>query len=216
MANDFALGYTYQDVLDADHEGKILLFFLSGEASLTGFLDTLARLSIYFLSEPSPAFASLLRPLFTPQLIPESLLVILLDWNEPWSWVRQLRDWILLLRNITASLSDEAKEVLEQTMKEWQEKKRGTSSYDTSSTSTSNDTSVTLPLSQGEWDEPLGLPLCVVCHNVCESLTIESFTADTLIQAEKINTIEIEQNWGEENFDFVLQYIRTILMKRKC
>ncbi|KAL9637906.1 MAG: hypothetical protein Q9164_001901, partial [Protoblastenia rupestris] len=179
VANDFALGYTYQDVLDADHE-----------------VDILARLSIYLLSEPSPSFAPLLNPLFTPQFIPEALLVILLDWNEPWAWVRQLRDWIVLMRSITASLSDSSKEVLEVTMKEWQEKKRGTSSYDPSGSGTGTEPSVTLPLSQGEWDEPLGLPLCVVCHN-----------------SDRINALEIEQSWREEDFDFVLQFLRTILMK---
>ncbi|KAL9128449.1 MAG: hypothetical protein Q9217_002882 [Psora testacea] len=130
VANEFALGYTYQDVLDADHE------------------DLLARLSIYLLTEPDPAFAPLLKPLFTPQSILKTLLVILLDWNEPWTWVRQLRDWIILLRSMTASLSEDSKEALEETMKEWQDKKR-----------------------------------------------------------------EVERNWREEDFDFVLQLLRTILMK---
>ena len=51
-------------------------------------------------------------------------------------------------------------------MKEWQDKKRGTSSYDAGGTSTGSEATITLPLSQGEWDEPIGLPLCVVCHNV--------------------------------------------------
>ena len=51
-------------------------------------------------------------------------------------------------------------------MKEWQQRKRAVSTYDTGGSSTANDSNVTLPLSQGEWDEPLGLPLCVVCHGV--------------------------------------------------
>ncbi|MDI1492292.1 MAG: hypothetical protein OHK93_003504 [Ramalina farinacea] len=178
VANDFALGYTYQDVLDADHE------------------DILARLSIYLLAQPSPSFAPLLSSRLTPQSIPESLLVILLDWNEPWLWIRQLRDRIILFRSITASLSDEAKETLEETMKDWQEKRRGLSSYDNSMQVAGSEANVALPLSQGEWDEPLGLPLCIVCHN-----------------SEKINSLESEQRWREEDFDFVLQFLRTILMK---
>lgn len=48
VANSFALGYTYYDVLDADQE------------------DTLARISLYTLTSPSSAFASLLQPLLTP------------------------------------------------------------------------------------------------------------------------------------------------------
>ena len=71
-----------------------------------------------------------------------------------------------MLRGITSSLGDGPTESMEQTMREWQQRKRGTSIYDTGGASTGSEASVTLPLSQGEWDEPLGLPLCVVCHGV--------------------------------------------------
>ena len=91
---------------------------------------------------------------------------MLLDWNEPWLWVRQLRDWIILLRGITSDLDKASKETMEEVMKEWQQRKRGVSTYDTGGSGTGSEGNVTLPLSQGEWDEPLGLPLCVVCHNV--------------------------------------------------
>ncbi|CAD6588035.1 MAG: hypothetical protein ASARMPREDX12_003131 [Alectoria sarmentosa] len=178
IANELALGYTYQDVLDADQE------------------DILARLSIYFLSESSPAFAPLLKPLFTSQTIPETLLVVLLDWSEPWRWVRQIRDWVTMLRDITSSLGDVPTKSMEQTMKEWQQRKRKVSTYDSGGFSTGNEGNVTLPLSRGEWDEPLGLPLCVVCHG-----------------ADKIDALEAEHGWKEEEFDFVLQFLRTILMK---
>ena len=71
-----------------------------------------------------------------------------------------------MLRDITSSLGDAHTEAMGQTMKEWQQRKRGISTYDTGGSSTGNEGNVTLPLSQGEWDEPLGLPLCVVCHRV--------------------------------------------------
>lgn len=71
-----------------------------------------------------------------------------------------------MLRDITSSLGDAPLESMEQTMKEWQQRKRGISTYDTGGSNTANEGNVTLPLSQGEWDEPLGLPLCVVCHGV--------------------------------------------------
>ncbi len=71
-----------------------------------------------------------------------------------------------MLRHITSSLGDASTDFMEQTMKEWQQRKIGSSIYDTGGSSTGNEASVTLPLSQGEWDEPLGLPLCVVCHGV--------------------------------------------------
>ena len=129
------------------------------------YVDVLARLSLYLLANPSPAFASLVKPLLTSRTIPESLVVILLDWIEPWRWIRQLRDWIRFLRSITSDLSREAQESAEETMKEWQQHKRGRTYNDGGTSSTENN--VVIPLSQGEWDEPLGLPLCVVCHRVC-------------------------------------------------
>lgn len=177
IANEFALGYTYQDVLDADHE------------------DILARLSIYLMSDSSPVFSPLLRPLLTPQMIPQTLLVILLDWSEPWQWAKQLRRWISLIYSLLGSLEGEAEEVSDQIMKEWQQRRRGGTGYDTGG-STSSDANITLPMGEGEWDLPLGLPVSVVCHN-----------------SEKIASLEVDHHWKEEDFDFVLQSLRTVLLK---
>ncbi|KAL1974599.1 hypothetical protein VTN31DRAFT_4803 [Thermomyces dupontii] len=176
IANEFALGYTYQDVLDADQE------------------DILARVSVYLLSEPSPSFAPLLQPLLTPQTIPETLIVILLDWSTPWTWVRQLRDWIRLLRSVLLKLDDQTKIVMEEVMSEWKDRKRG---LDSASAGVANAGGpVTIPLGPGEWDEGLGVPLCVVCQG-----------------ADKIEKLEKENGWREEEFDFILQFMRTILLK---
>ncbi|KAH8701821.1 dynein family protein [Talaromyces proteolyticus] len=177
IANEFALGYTYQDVLDADQE------------------DILARLSIYLLSDPSPTFAPLLRPLLTPQSIPETLVVVLLDWSSPWTWVRQLREWIRLLRSVLITLDDETKIVMEEIMSEWKDKKRGLDPS-TAPGVTNSGGPVTIPLGPGEWDEGLGIPLCVVCQG-----------------ANKIEQLEKENGWREEEFDFILQFMRTILLK---
>ena len=179
--------------------------------------DILARLSIHLLSEPAPSYVPLLQPLLRPNLIPQSLIVILLDWNEPWSWIQQLRDWIILIREVTASLPDDSKLALEETMRDWQERRRGTSAYDGGGASIGNDSSVTIPLSQGEWDEALGLPLCVVCQNVGILKSCRKMLKLTVMtcQANNINSLEGEKNWREEDFDFVLQSLRTILMKRE-
>ena len=72
----------------------------------------------------------------------------------------------MMIRDITASLGDGPTDSMEQTMNDWLQRRRGSSAYDTGVSSTGNENSVTLPLSPGEWDEPLGLPLCVVCHGV--------------------------------------------------
>ncbi|TVY56996.1 Cytoplasmic dynein 1 light intermediate chain, partial [Lachnellula suecica] len=55
---------------------------------------------------------------------------------------------------------------------------------------------VSLPLGPGEWQEPLGLPLCVVCQN-----------------SDRIETLEKERGWKEPEFDFILQLLRTVLLK---
>ncbi|KAF2665479.1 hypothetical protein BT63DRAFT_377307 [Microthyrium microscopicum] len=180
IANDFALGYTYQDVLDTDHE------------------DMLARLSIYTLSKPSPHFIPLLRPLFTPQTIPNMLLVILLDWSDPWTWLRQLRSWIRLLHSLLPSLPKDTVQAFEDNIIEWRDNKRN-DSKDTETTAdgaASLDADVALPLGPGEWDSPLGVPLCVVCQN-----------------SNKIEVLEKEQGWRDTQFDFVQQFLRTILLK---
>ncbi|OBT70519.1 hypothetical protein VE03_00352 [Pseudogymnoascus sp. 23342-1-I1] len=176
VANDFALGYTYHDVLDADHE------------------DTIARLSLYLLADSSPTFTPLLRSLLTPESIPNTLIVVLLDWSEPWLWLQQLRDWVKLLRVLLVSLSPECKAKMEEVMIRWRDRGKGTALD--SGNSLSSEGEVSLPLGPGEWEDALGLPLCVVCQN-----------------SDKMETLERESAWKEEEFDFVLQTLRTVLLK---
>ncbi|TVY20967.1 Cytoplasmic dynein 1 light intermediate chain 2 [Lachnellula arida] len=178
IANNFALGYTYHDVLDADHE------------------DILARLSLYLLADPSPSFAPLLQPLLTPETIPNTLVVILLDWSQPWFWLRQLRDWVQLLRTLLVSLDNTCKDKMEEVMLSWRDRGRGGNSLDGVGASSTSEGDVSLPLGPGEWQEPLGLPVCVVCQN-----------------SDRIESLEKERSWREEEFDFILQFLRTILLK---
>ncbi|KAI9047055.1 hypothetical protein LZ554_009129 [Drepanopeziza brunnea f. sp. 'monogermtubi'] len=179
IANSFALGYTYQDVLDADHE------------------DILARISIYLLSDPSPSFTPLLQPLLTPQTIPNTLIVVLLDWSQPWFWLKQLRNWVRLLRTLLVSLDGHCKEKMEEVMINWRDRGRGGHSLDGGGVNNpSSEADVSLPLGPGEWEEALGLPLCVVCQN-----------------SDRMEVLEKERSWKEEEFDFVLQSLRTVLLK---
>ncbi|KAI6089137.1 putative motor protein [Hypoxylon rubiginosum] len=179
IANNFALGYTYYNVLDADQE------------------DILARISLYLLTSPAPTFTSLIKPLLTPQSIPNTLIVILLDWSQPWLWMRQLREWLLLLRSVIMSLSLECKETMEEVMISWRDRGRTGGSVNLDGTgAVANEGDVALPLGPGEWDDALGLPLCVVCQN-----------------SERIDYLEKTQAWKEEKFDLVLQYLRTILLR---
>lgn len=139
----------------------------SSQATGLQLLDILSRISLYTLTSPSPAFGSLLQPLLTPQSIPNTLIVVLLDWSHPWEWMRQLRHWILLLRTVLVSLSSECKETMEEVMINWRDRGRGGgTNLDGTALAAAADGDVTLPLGPGEWEDALGLPLCVVCQNV--------------------------------------------------
>jgi dynein light intermediate chain 1 len=71
------------------------------------------------------------------------------------------------LRTLLVSLNNECKETMEEVMISWRDRGRGGNALDGGGTSSTTDSDVTLPLGPGEWEEALGLPLCVVCQNVC-------------------------------------------------
>ncbi|KAL1310682.1 hypothetical protein AAFC00_000943 [Neodothiora populina] len=172
VANSFALGYTYQDVYDSDHE------------------DVVARLSAYTLPNPSPAYAPLLARLLTPSAIPHTAMVILLDWAKPWTFVRSLRSWVRLINNVTHSLPVDSQYALEENTTAWQ------LARDAALATSMADTHASMPLGPGEYDEPLGLPLVVVCQN---ALAVEA--------------LEKERGYRESHFDYILQFLRTVLLK---
>ncbi|CCU79951.1 dynein light intermediate chain [Blumeria hordei DH14] len=174
VANEFALGYTYHDVLDADLE------------------DALARISVFLLSDPSPSFMPLLQPLLNPRTIPNTLIVILLDWAEPWFWIRQLQAWICLLRELLISLEPDTLKAMEDVMAMWRNKGRVGNIIENTDISPVSKDDLYLPLGSGEWEEALGVPLCV---------------------SDRVKLLEKERSWGEDEFDFILQFLRTILLK---
>lgn len=119
------------------------------------------------LSTPSEAFPKLIQPLITPETIPNTLMVILLDWSTPHLWMRQLREWILFTRSILESSSHECQAAMEEVMVSWRDRGRGSGSTNLDGTgATTSEGDVALPLGPGEWEEGIGLPLCVVCQNV--------------------------------------------------
>src|SRR5437588_1109961 len=76
-------------------------------------IDVVARLGLYLVSKPEPAFMPILKSLFTAATIPDTLIVILLDWRKPWDWMRQLRTWVRLLGVLFRSLDDDARRALD-------------------------------------------------------------------------------------------------------
>ncbi|KAF8622105.1 hypothetical protein AX15_007242 [Amanita polypyramis BW_CC] len=74
---DFAVGYDFADVRDDGDE------------------DTLARLSVYTVPSSGPAYSSLLPHFLPPRSsLPHTLVMIVLDWTRPWSFVEELQTWL--------------------------------------------------------------------------------------------------------------------------
>lgn len=162
--------------------------------------DVLARLNVYMLANPSASFAPLLKPLFTTKTVKDTLITILLDWSNPFKWARQLRQWIRLLRSVILSLDEQTKIEMEETMTAWKEKRVGPDAPSAQPGGNLNADqklmATTVPPGPGEWDEGLGIPLSVVC-----------------VQAEKIEQMERDYGWGEDQFDFLMQWLRCVLLK---
>ena len=152
--------------------------------------DMLARLSIHTLNDPSPAYAPLLARLLTVESIPNTTLTILLDWAEPWKFLRLLQAWVRLLKQIVDNLPEPERQACEDNRIRWQQNRDADT--DTSIT----DSHTPMPLGPGEYDEPLGLPLLVVCQN---ALAIER--------------LEKERGYREHHFDYIMQNLRTVLLK---
>ena len=88
--------------------------------------------------------------------------------------MRQLRQWILLLRTVLVSLSNESKETMEEVMLSWRDRGRqGGTNLDGSGATATAEGDVALPLGPGEWEDALGLPLCVVCQNVSSAIYLD-------------------------------------------
>lgn len=93
---------------------------------------------------------------------------------------------MLLLRTVLLALPDESKIAMEEGMSLWKERGRGGSlNLDGTTATAASEGDVSLPLGPGEWEEPLGLPLCVVCQNVSLSfISADPRMSNTLVVRE--------------------------------
>jgi dynein light intermediate chain 1, cytosolic len=153
------------------------------------------------MSNASAALAPLLSPLFSVQTVPNTLVTILLDWGDVFGWAAQLRQWIRLLRKVVLGLDVEVRDVMAEVMADWSAGRGGTLSKSGGAggpaASENKNTSGSPQLGPGEWEDALGVPLSVVCVN-----------------AEKQEKLEKEDGWQEGDFDTVLQWMRSVLLKR--
>jgi len=94
---DFAIGYDFADVRDDADEGEIAIPSVSDLSD--GFFfyssDTLARLSVYTVPSSAPACTALLPNSLPPRwTLSSTLVIIVLDWTRPWTFVEDLETWL--------------------------------------------------------------------------------------------------------------------------
>ncbi|RHZ89821.1 hypothetical protein Glove_9g161 [Diversispora epigaea] len=192
--NDLALSYTFVEVKDDDAE------------------DTLARLGLYQLAGSQEAYQSLLRFALNSSTLPDSLVVIVLDWARPWTFVETLQRWAKFLEKGVENIKtegaagakdgwtkgkavvDEMKEALEYFIQNYNAQDTNTTNG-TGAPSTEAET-VALPLGPGTLVTNLAVPLVVVCT-----------------KSDNVFTLEREKDYKEEQFDFIQQSLRTICLK---
>lgn len=162
--------------------------------------ERLAVIEVYLISEFHISCELLFSELFTPEFLKNCLVCILLDWREPLKWIKELHGWISLIKKTIENFKssfETGDHIVSDITIAWEYKIRTYSEnvswvpYDTDK----NDR-VAIPLETGQYDQPLGLPLICVCNH-----------------SEHMTLIEKDELLKDEHFDFIQQFLRTILMK---
>ncbi|KZW04365.1 hypothetical protein EXIGLDRAFT_786391 [Exidia glandulosa HHB12029] len=200
-ATDFALGYDWADVKDDAEE------------------DTLARLSILTLPSSAPAYLSLIPHFVPPKTaLPNSLVMILLDWTKPWSFIEQLEMWLQWVEKWAKGdgsremeiAREESRERLQSHLQHYTEPSSETAALPLAGSSIS--ASTLLPLGSGTFTHnSAGVPIIVVCTKAdLIDETPESLNAGPSGMGGMVKGKGSE--W-EERTDAVMQVLRTICLK---
>lgn len=100
---DFALGYDWADVRDDADEGMLNRFVQCLKSLAMSYtyihasscIDTLARLSVYTVPSAASSYTALLPHFLPPRnSLPHTVVVIVLDWTRPWTFVEELQTWL--------------------------------------------------------------------------------------------------------------------------
>ncbi|KAF8138908.1 dynein light intermediate chain-domain-containing protein [Boletus edulis] len=195
---DFALGYDWVDVRDDADE------------------DTLARLSVYTVPSDARAYSALLPHFLPPRTaLPHTLVMIVLDWTHPWTFVEDLQTWLKWVEQwAKGDGSREVEIVREENHERLQvHLQHYTEPFADALPATSNLTSNTvLPLGPGTLTHnSAGVPVIVVCTKA--DLIDEG---SDLIGAGASGMGAMVKGKGgdwEEQTDGVMQVLRTICLK---
>ncbi|KAI7829471.1 dynein light intermediate chain-domain-containing protein [Gamsiella multidivaricata] len=198
--NDLALSYSYWDVDDDEHE------------------DTVARLGLYQIAGSHKSYHALLKYCLNTKTIADSVVVIVLDWSKPWTFMETLHRWVKVLESAiqqicqegavaTATwtkgkaMMDELQEKLSRFLQDYNEPQSNQSAgtFNESQTfgiGSTDAQSVLLPLTEGCLTNNTGVPIIIVCT-----------------KSDHINNLERELDYKEETFDYIQQSLRTICLK---
>ncbi|ORX87357.1 dynein light intermediate chain [Basidiobolus meristosporus CBS 931.73] len=199
--NELALSYSFVDVRDDENE------------------ETIARIGLYQLAGSDNSYHDLLRFSLNANTFSSSLIVIVLDWSKPWTFIETFERWIKLIEEVVESVKaeggdsksdnpdkwtygkfviDEAKEKLERYIQEYTDPSisSGSPAVPHSTVTSSMNSDVLLPLGPGCLTTNLGIPIVVAC-------TKSDVTA----------LHEREMDYKEEQFDFIQQALRTLCLK---
>ncbi|KAF9585958.1 hypothetical protein BGW38_010773 [Lunasporangiospora selenospora] len=195
--NDLALSYSYWNVKDDENE------------------DTVARLGLYQIAGSHKSYHELLKYCLSTRTVADSVIVLVLDWSRPWTFMETLQRWIKVLQialqqiclegAVAAAtwtkgkaLMDELQEKLIRFLQEYTEPQANPS---LATSILNDDQSVLLPLTEGCLTDNTGLPIVIVCTKVRS------------VYSDHINHLERDMDFKEETFDYIQQSLRTICLK---
>ncbi|EKM79910.1 hypothetical protein AGABI1DRAFT_119961 [Agaricus bisporus var. burnettii JB137-S8] len=194
---DFAVGYEFADVRDDGDE------------------DTIARLSVYTVPSSNSSYTTLLPHFLHPRTaLTHSLVMIVLDWTRPWSFVEELQTWLLWIERWVKGdgsrelemVREECRERLQSYLQHYSEP-----STDLLPASTSALSNTVLPLGPGTLTHnTAGVPIIVVCSKA-DLIDEEN---DVVASAAGMGgMVKGKGGEWEERTDGIMQVLRTICLK---
>ncbi|KIP12896.1 hypothetical protein PHLGIDRAFT_61144 [Phlebiopsis gigantea 11061_1 CR5-6] len=195
---DFALGYDWADVRDDADE------------------DTLARLSVYTIPSSAPSYTALLPHFLPPRTsLSHTVVIIVLDWTKPWTFIDQMHIWLAWIEKwVEGDGSRELQIVREENRERLQahlQRYTEPSTEPLPATSTLSDSTL-LPLGSGTLTHnTAGVPIIVACTKA----DLIDDTTDGLGPGAGGMGGMVKGKGGEweERTDSVMQILRTICLK---
>jgi len=167
--------------------------------------DQSQRFNVWKLSDID--HASLLQFAIKPQELSSTMVLIMTDFKEPWAMNKSFQTWLdILEKGVLVALDECADTTVEQESQSALQKfiqsyveptseSGSPKSGRVTSTFTSLDDEVLLPLGQGMLTKNLGIPIVFVCN-----------------KADAINKFESECEYQDSDFDFIQQHLRQLAL----